>query len=289
MNLKVRFLKKGEGEKWSQMLREKPGKDFTLDTDYRKESHIVVEEGGRLVGGMALMFWEPETVILFNPTTENDITLDSLVCKGIDTAKCLNAGTIVSLLHGSNAQFRAIEDVLLRNGFFLGLKKELYTLKPAAYSPVEIDLSIIYKSAQQITEEAFIHFFKDVFEPDFFDSDAANYYTELKMNAVDSGRFYPEDWEIAYVGGKQIGLTMPQLHDAGGEIGSNFYLGILPDARKRGLGTLLQRRAVETLIRRGVDLIAGSTDVKNVPMNKIFRRLGYELAEHQYFFKYREY
>lgn len=288
MNLKARFLKKGEGKKWFQMLHEKPGKDFTLEDDYRTESHIVVEENKRLVGGMALMFWEPETVILFNPTSKNDIALDSLVCKGIDTAKCLNAGTIVSLLHGSNAQFRAIEDVLLRHGFFLGLKKELYTLKPAAYSPVEMDLSITYRSAHQITEEAFIQVFKDVFEPDFFDSDAANCFAELKMNAVDSGRFYPEDWEVAYVKDKPIGLTMPQLHDAGGEIGSNFYLGVLPEERKNGFGTLLQRRAVETLIRRGVDLIAGSTDVMNKPMRRIFRRLGYELAEHQYFFKYRE-
>ncbi|UCD04973.1 MAG: GNAT family N-acetyltransferase [candidate division WOR-3 bacterium] len=286
--MKVRFLKKGEGEKWFRMLRDDPGKDFTLDDDYRIESHIVVEEDRRLSGGMVLMFWEPDTVILFNPTTENNTALDSLVCKGIDTAKSLNAGTILSLLHGSNNQFNAIRDVLLHLGFFLGLRKELYTLKPAAYSPTEIDISLTYKSALEITEDAFIQVFKSVFEPDFFDSDAANCFAELKMNAVDSGRFYPEDWEIAYDNDKPVGLTMPQLHDADGEIGSNFYLGVLPDERKKGWGTFLQRKAVETLIRRGVDLIAGSTDVKNKPMRRIFRRLGYQLAEHQYFFKYRE-
>ena len=122
------------------MLREKPGKDFTLDADYRMESHIVIEDNERLAGGMVLMFWEPEAVILFNPTTGNDVALDPLIGKGIDTAKFLNAGTILSLLHGSNAQFQAIENILYRRGFFLGLKKELYTLEPAAYSPVETNL-----------------------------------------------------------------------------------------------------------------------------------------------------
>ena len=70
--------------------------------------------------------------------------------------------------------------------------------------------------------------FKDVFDADFFDSDAKSCFAELKINAVESGRFYPEDWEIAYVKDKPIGLTLPQLHDAEGEIGSNFYLGVLP-------------------------------------------------------------
>ncbi|UCG29166.1 MAG: GNAT family N-acetyltransferase [candidate division WOR-3 bacterium] len=266
------------------MLGEEPGRDFTLAMDYMPESHIVVEEDGRLSGGMVLIIELPEMVFLFNPRTENDIILDPLVCKGIDAAKSLNANTIVSLLHGSNIQFSAIEEVLLRHGFILSLKKELYELKPAKYSPAGVDSSVVYKSIGQITEEMFVKIFKAVYEPDIFESDAEKCYADLKKNATNTGHFYPEDWQLAYVGDKPVGLTMPQLHDADVEIGSNFYLGLVPEERRKGLGTLLQRRAVETLIRRGVGLIGGSTDAKNTPMIKILEHLGYQFAEHQFFF-----
>jgi len=99
-------------------------------------------------------------------------------------------------------------------------------------------------------------------------------------------RFYPEDWQIGYHGIKPIGITMPQLHDEGGEIGSNYYLGVVREERKKGFGRALQRRAVEILQVRGAKIIVGSTDAKNTAMMKVFESLGYEFKETQYFYAY---
>ncbi len=283
----MRFLRRGEGRKWLEMLREESGRDFTLATGYRLESHIVVEKDDKLAGGIALIIEEPELVILFNPTARNDDAIDPLIRKGLAVAKSLNAQTIAALIHGSNRKFPMITEILFRHDFFLGLKKELHELEPAVYSPARVGTSITFRSIGQITEDTFVGIFKAVYEPDIFQGDAEKCFAELKKNAVHTGHFHPEDWELAYVGDKPVGITMPQLHDADAEIGSNFYLGLVPDERRKGLGKLLQQRAVETLIRRGVGLIVGSTDVKNIPMIRIFKHLGYQFAEHQYFFIYR--
>ena len=103
---------------------------------------------------------------------------------------------------------------------------------------------------------------------------------------METKRFYPEDWQIGYHGAKPIGITMPQLHDEGGEIGSNYYLGVVPEERKKGFGKALQRRAVEILQERDARMIVGSTEAKNLAMIKIFESLGYEFKETQFFCNY---
>ncbi|MCK4941884.1 GNAT family N-acetyltransferase [candidate division WOR-3 bacterium] len=284
--MRARFLKKGEDIKWFDLLGEESSRFFTQDADYRPESHMVVEKDDRFVGSMELIIEEPELLLLFNPKVKVIDALKLLVCKGIETAKSLDVQIIGCLIHESNKQFNIIEQLLPGLGFVFGMKKALYQLKPTSVSDVCVDCMLTYESLKQVAEGRFVEIFGKVYQPDIFESDAAKCFVDLKRRAANTKRFYPEDWEIAYIANKPVGITMPQLHDEMAQIGSNFLVGVVREERRKGIGKALQRRAVDTLIRRGAESIVGSTDIGNKPMLEIFESLGYELIEHQYFYRY---
>jgi RimJ/RimL family protein N-acetyltransferase len=284
----ARFLQEGEDMKWFELLGEESRRFFTQEPDYRPESHIVVERDNIIVGCMELIIEEPELILLFNPKVKVIPALRLIVCRGIETTKSLGVRIIGSLIYESNAQFSVIERLLPDLGFVFGMKKALYQLKAAITSDAGGIPSLTYRSLAQVAETQFVEVFEKIYQPDIFDfdPDPARCFEDLKKMAARTKRFHPEDWEIAYVAAKPVGITMPQLHDEKAQCGSNYYVGVVLEERGKGLGKALQKRAVETLFRKGVHTIVGSTDVRNKPMLKIFESLGYEHIEHQYFYRY---
>lgn len=282
----ARFLKKGEEKKWFDLMDEESDELFTQTSDHRIESHVVVEKGDEIVGGMDLIIDEPDLLMLFNPKLVIDSALDLLLGKAIEAAKSLKVNEVFSLIHGSNDRFKTIQRILKDSKFVFGMKKILYELKSAELSKTNVRSALTYESLSQDNEDDFINIFKVVYQPDIFESGAERCFMDLRKGAMKTKRFYAEDWEIACSSIKYIGITMPQLHDERGEIGSNYYLGVIPEERKKGYGRALQRRAVETLFKRGAKMIVGSTDAENTAMMKVFESLGYEFMEYQYFYRY---
>lgn len=282
----ARFLNRGEEKRWFDLKGEELDELFTQTSDYRIESHVVVEKGDEIVGGMDLIIDEPDLLMLFDPKLVIDSALDLLLRKAIETAKSLKVNEVFSLIHGRNDRFKTIQRILKESKFVFGMKKILYELKSAEHSNTNADSALTYKPLSDDNETCFIDVFKVVYQPDIFESDAERCFIGLKQSANKTKRFYPEDWEIANRGTEHIGITMPQLHDEGGAIGSNYYLGVIPEEREKGFGRALQRRAVETLLKRGAKMIVGSTDAENTAMIKVFESLGYEFMEYQYFYRY---
>jgi ribosomal protein S18 acetylase RimI-like enzyme len=281
----ARFLIKGEEQKWFDLIGEESKELFTQAPDYRLESHVVVEENKRIVAGMILIIDDPDMVMLFNPKLKTDRALEPLLRKAVEAATSLKVKNVYSLIHESNDRFQMVDRTLKETQFVFGMKKILYRLKSTtlAYSAAT---SLVYESLSKDNETYFIDICKRNYQPDIFESDAESCFIDLKRDAIKTKRFYAEDWEIALYGGKYVGITLPQLHDEGGEIGSNFYLGVVPEERRKGFGRALQRRAVETLRKRGAKMIVGSTDAENTAMIRVFESLGYEFSEHQYFYRY---
>lgn len=282
----ARFLEKGEEQKWFDLMDEESEELFTQKADYRKESHIIVEKDNKLVAGMYLIIDEPDSVMLFNPYLKIDRALGPLLRKAIETAVSLRVDKIYSLIHESNDRFQMLDPALEENEFVFGIRKILYELKSRTFPNSDI-VPLAYEPLGQDNESRFKKIFKKIFQPDgFFESDAERYFGDLKKSAIKTKRFYAEDWEIASHGGKHVGITMPQLHDEDGEIGSNFYVGVVPEYRNKGFGRALQRRAIQTLRRRGAKMIVGSTGAENTAMIRVFESLGYEFSKYQRFYKY---
>ena len=288
--MQARFLQTGEEKKWYDLMDEEFSESFTQLSDYRLQSHIVVEEDNRFIGGMELIIDDPELVFLFNPIVKGKDTpsvFEYLLCKGIEAAQSLDVQKIFSLIHESNDKLETIQAVLSKLKFNLGLKKVLYQRKPIPLFVYKSDLHLTYKSLKEVGEENFVKMLGKIYQPDIFESNPQECFQGLKGRSIKIGRFYPEDWEVAYIETQAVGVTMPQLHDEKGECGSNFYVGVMPGLRRKGIGKMLQKRAIERLIKRGVKSILGSTSVQNTSMIKIFKSLRYEFVEYQYFYCYK--
>ena len=284
--MRARFLRKGEEKQWYDLMGEESSECFTEAADYRFESHIVAEKNDKIVGGVYLFVEEPDYLMLFNPKLKIDRALNPLLSKVIETAKLLKVRKVYSLIHGSNDQFQTIQKALIESEFVFGMKKLLYELKSVELQRTDANSVLTYKPFNLDDESCFINVFKTVYQADIFEDNAESCFRDLRKSAMKTKRFYPEDWKVGCYGTKPIGITMPQLHDEGGEIGSNFYLGVIPEQRKKGFGRTLQRKAVEILRGRGAKMIVGSTDEKNTAMKKVFEALGYEFKENQYFYTY---
>jgi ribosomal protein S18 acetylase RimI-like enzyme len=90
--------------------------------------------------------------------------------------------------------------------------------------------------------------------------------------------FNPEHWWLAWSGQSPVGVlilsTMPEVD--GWEIS---YVGVAPDARRRGIGRELVRKAMfETKAMGGHEVVL-SVDARNEPALNLYAELGFEVFE----------
>ena len=285
--MQVRFLKPGEESLWYEFIDEMSGERFTQAPDYRPETHIVCEEANKIVGGMELIIDEPDMVILYNPLAQTNAPaeiLDVLIKKGLEVAQPLNCHRLLGLIQ-DNDQREVADRSFYKADFRFAMEKALYTIRPGSPISNRADFPLTFKSLKEIGERGFVNFLAMVYEPDVFDSEPDECFFALKRRAIASRRFYPEDWLVAYLDKREVGIIMPQLHDEKGT-GSNFYLGVLSDVRRKGIGKILQAKSIAILINREVKLILGSCDIKNIGMVKIFEALHYKFEAYQYFYQF---
>ncbi len=85
---------------------------------------------------------------------------------------------------------------------------------------------------------------------------------------------YPEDWVVLRIRGRPVGIVLPAFTDHTHQVATNLYMGVVPEARGCGLGAVLVRRGIETMIARGALRFVGSCDIVNTPMRRIFQKFG---------------
>ncbi len=85
---------------------------------------------------------------------------------------------------------------------------------------------------------------------------------------------------IAVYDGNVVGFVQFKLVQSGNvKIGHIYYMGVLPEYRGKGIGTELARRAEKELIEKGADCIIASTQRRNLPVIRIFAKLGYIITD----------
>ena len=94
--------------------------------------------------------------------------------------------------------------------------------------------------------------------------------------------FDPTHWYVVSDCDGDIGVLLPQAYDK--KHGSIFYIGVLPERRRRGFGRALHALGLHTLAARNIPRYVGSTDVRNVGMRTIFESNGCAVKDHQRYF-----
>ncbi len=86
-----------------------------------------------------------------------------------------------------------------------------------------------------------------------------------------SGLFDPRFWELVKIEGRLAGclLLAPLAH---GPVMEVVYMGVCPVARRRGVGTLLLRRAIQQSRRANLRRLTLVVDGRNTPARQLYER-----------------
>ena len=89
-----------------------------------------------------------------------------------------------------------------------------------------------------------------------------------------AGVFNPSLWEIAAIDGEYAGcvLLSPLSHGSMVEV---VYMGVTPNWRRKGVGWLLLRRALEKARLLGVSELTTVVDCRNAPARQLYVRFGF--------------
>ena len=97
------------------------------------------------------------------------------------------------------------------------------------------------------------------------------------------GKHDPQRWWLAFEAGQPVGtLLLTELPES--REWDLSYVGIVPEARRRGLGRQLVCRALREAWAGKASQLTLSVDVRNQPARKLYRALGFESYEAARFF-----
>lgn len=89
-----------------------------------------------------------------------------------------------------------------------------------------------------------------------------------------SGRFDPLLWEVARADGQPAGCLLLSRHRQGPML-EIVYMGVVPAWRRRGVGALLLRRALERCRNVGARQLTVVVDSRNEPAKQLYARFGF--------------
>jgi ribosomal protein S18 acetylase RimI-like enzyme len=95
-----------------------------------------------------------------------------------------------------------------------------------------------------------------------------------------AGEFDPSLWEILRVDGRNAGcILLAPLSD--GRSVELAYIGVAPEFRRRGIATLLLRRALARCRARGARRLTLAVDERNEPAKRLYQRCGFQITTHR--------
>ena len=294
----VRQLRQAEDALWRACrCGEWPpdGPKFTSDPGFRPEAHLVAERAGRIVGRMESVLNEPYSAVLIDPIVCDGEDVEEvarvLIGEGLGVARSIGAAQVELILESYLPYLERMGALVTELGFRRTFEKALYMCDLAAFSPGVSGQPLEFRSIAEAGNAAAIRVISEVLKTPLnrFEMDVApsSMFEERKDLCRRNGVFHPEDWLIAYQRSREVGIVMPALTELVTRRGTILFVGVIPEARGRGLGLALTLKGLQTIASRTPTALLDSTDVQNTPMRKILERLGYSLTAIQHYFEWR--
>ncbi|MGL4553097.1 MAG: GNAT family N-acetyltransferase [Gemmataceae bacterium] len=97
------------------------------------------------------------------------------------------------------------------------------------------------------------------------------------------GTFEPANWWLARDGGAPVGVVI-QVDNPGQEEREVAYVGVVPEARRRGVGKELMLRVLTEARADGVGRVVLAVDARNAPAWRLYTLMGFEEVDRQQVF-----
>jgi len=88
-----------------------------------------------------------------------------------------------------------------------------------------------------------------------------------------TGIFCPRAWHLAMADGDAVGVVLLNNLQGRGDV---VYLGVMPGARRRGIGQALVAHAVRDTAAMGLIQIGLAVDVSNTPAMRLYEKTGFQ-------------
>ena len=166
-------------------------------------------------------------------------------------------------------------EALVEAGFVVALRKVFVKRRLDDTLPAAPD-DWRLRSLADVGERVFVERMLEASQGDPFEErkgrerDPEREWRELLESA--GSRFDPARWHCVDDERGPIGVLLPQPISA--EIGTLYYLGVVPGRRGAGLGRGLHALGLRLLAAAGHRRYVGSTDVRNAAMRAVFERNG---------------
>lgn len=89
------------------------------------------------------------------------------------------------------------------------------------------------------------------------------------------GEYRPDFWWLAFLDAQPVGVLLLTAIPAGQGL-DIAYVGVVPEARRRGVGRELVQLALGTARQAGAPQLTLALDVRNLPARKLYEKLGFE-------------
>jgi mycothiol synthase len=98
---------------------------------------------------------------------------------------------------------------------------------------------------------------------------------EILQGHMAQGAFDPERWWLAYEADRPLGVVLASAETDGGGWDLS-YVGVVPEARRRGWGRTLTQLVLRQARSAGAAQVTVSVDARNRPACKLYRGMGFE-------------
>ncbi len=88
-----------------------------------------------------------------------------------------------------------------------------------------------------------------------------------------TGLFRPGAWHLALEGREAVGVVLVNTVEGRGDL---TYLGVVPQARRRGIGRALMAQAIRDTARMGLPVLGLAVDTSNTPAMRLYAGAGFQ-------------
>lgn len=224
-----------------------------------------------LVPGAGALVWPPQTAAFDRPEQVED----ELVRHAIAWVRQRGAKLAQTLLAPQESYLAA---PLLRNGFVhvTSLEYLWHALRVPADS-LRPGRDLTYQTYKDGDKELFLRTLLRTYEEtrDCPEINGVRNLDEILEGHRAQGVHDPDRWWLALADGRPAGVLLltdiPEWH--GWDVS---YLGVVPEARRLGIGTELSRKALREARAAGARQLTLAVDARNLPACHLYRDLGFE-------------
>ena len=273
-----RFIFQGVAED-EMPARVAHGLDMVRVGELQREGIWVAVETDRVVGALICLLVPGASALIWPPQAEASAAIeDSLMAEACSWLRSQKVRIAQCLLEEKD---EALAEPLLRYGF-RKVTSLSYMRHDLGRVPAKLSGTLRFQSYREADPRLFCATLEKTYEGtlDCPELNGIRTVEEIVAGHISQGQHDPDRWWLAFDGEAPVAVLLltaiPEWH--GWDLS---YLGVVPDARRRGFAQSLALKALWESRQAGQRKVTLSVDRRNLPAQFLYEKLGFITYDHR--------